>query len=277
MSEAEQKESVPPPNRLGPGVDTHVVDMNLDNEIQSQPPAIKTDRPYNPYKDVTTAYQLDESLAKFLKRLPPKTTTLAETSQPWIFIAYPYSSTRLTDPNIKAFKDEGRMRLDEYLSRKRKLEEQNPTKAEGSITRMMKGDRLWLEEAIILLARTRNVVCGKWMLFVYPDQVNDAWAKIAMGTLEGDLGCAAKVATDTSDTDKPERLICVYTKDFSDKADVYRVLKTLKAMDLVKDGEGKKAIYYKCDAYTYLDIVSGNDYKLKASMYSSSDLSKEMA
>ena len=31
-------------------------------------------------------------------------------------------------------------------------------------------------------------------------------------------------------------------------------------------------IYYKCDAYTYLGINSGNDYKLRASLYSSEEI-----
>jgi hypothetical protein len=36
-----------------------------------------------------------------------------------------------------------------------------------------------------------------------------------------------------------------------------------------------RVIYYKCDAYTYLDISSSNEYKLKASMYNSRDMLAE--
>ena len=50
-----------------------------------------------------------------------------------------------------------------------------------------------------------------------------------------------------------------------------RVVKELKRLNLISE----KGIYYKCDAYTYLEINSGNEYKLKASMYSSKDLLKE--
>jgi hypothetical protein len=33
-----------------------------------------------------------------------------------------------------------------------------------------------------------------------------------------------------------------------------------------------RPIYYKCDAFTYLDITSKNEYGLKASMFSSRDV-----
>jgi hypothetical protein len=110
------------------------------------------------------------------------------------------------------------------------------------------------------------------------------------------------------------RLICVYTSDFADKEDVKRVLLGIKQLGLLdQDVHGQdrgrgparhfandndsdndssggggggpailkkataslKTIYYKCDAYTYLDITSGNEFKLKASMYSSRDLLAE--
>jgi len=46
-------------------------------------------------------------------------------------------------------------------------------------------------------------------------------------------------------------------------------------MDLVsEDGRG---IYYKCDAYTLLEINSGNEYGLAASLYSSKEMLKRPA
>jgi len=36
----------------------------------------------------------------------------------------------------------------------------------------------------------------------------------------------------------------------------------------------ERGIYYKADAYTYLDIKGQNEWRLKASMYSSRDLLK---
>ena len=109
------------------------------------------------------------------------------------------------------------------------------------------------------------------MLFPSPDQVNSAWSLVATATANDELGIAAKVGADEGDPDKA-RLICVYTVDFEDKMDVKRVLEKLYEMKLCnRNGamaEGK-AIYYKADAYTYLDILGGNEWGLKASLYSS--------
>jgi hypothetical protein len=55
--------------------------------------------------------------------------------------------------------------------------------------------------------------------------------------------------------------------------DVRRVLQGLVDLDLVGP-DNPRGIYYKCDAYTYLDINSGNEYGLPASLYSSRELLK---
>lgn len=57
--------------------------------------------------------------------------------------------------------------------------------------------------------------------------------------------------------------------------DVRRVLDELLDLELCRrDG---KPIYYKCDAYTYLNLSSNNEYKLRASLYSSAELWKDEA
>lgn len=126
------------------------------------------------------------------------------------------------------------------------------------------------------------------MIFCPPHEVNEVWAAIARATANNDLGIAAKVAPDAGE-DRKERLICIYTKDFTDVGDVARVLAKLKELGLVESkGRG---IFYKCgkfgmlktrgyqtklraDAYTYLGLISSNDYNIKASMYSSTELFK---
>jgi hypothetical protein len=107
------------------------------------------------------------------------------------------------------------------------------------------------------------------MLFPKLEDVTRVWKLIVDGTINNRLGSASKVATEQDG--KAERLICVYTKDFRDTADVLRVLKELVAMGLVNPGRG---IYYKSDAYTYLDIYGQNaaEYGLQASVYSSQKL-----
>ena len=225
--------------------------------------------PQNPYEGDKMAKQLNESLEEFLGRLEPSTTTID--SGPWIWIANPHTSNRNLYRNQPRFMDEGSGLLDVYMSRKAKLEEQNPESAPATITRMLKPEREWLEESLFDLAKKCSVTNGKWMLFPMPHQVDEIWAMVAKGTLDGRLGSAAKVATDAGDG-KPERLICIYTEDFSDVKDVERVLKEMRRLGLVSSEKGAKWIYYKIDAYTYLGITSDNEYKLKASKYSSRDV-----
>jgi len=91
---------------------------------------------------------------------------------------------------------------------------------------------------------------------------------------------AATARNERSEARNPkQRLVCLYTYDFSDQADVRRVLVAMKELGLLSsspNGESDTAVvYYKCDAYTYLDIVSQNEYKLRASMYNSRDMLKK--
>lgn len=120
-----------------------------------------------------------------------------------------------------------------------------------------------------------NTNSVKWMLFPNMDQLHHTWRLVCEGVIEDRLGSAAKVAVDssaksTARNGSPQRLICVYTKDFSDIDNVRRVLEELVELGLTpREGNG---VYYKCDAYTYLGIESDNPYKLRASLYSSRDL-----
>jgi hypothetical protein len=65
--------------------------------------------------------------------------------------------------------------------------------------------------------------------------------------------------------------VCVYTKDFQDADDVLRVLHELENMGLLNGG---RTIYYKPDAYTYLNLVRDTavEYGLQASLYNSRSL-----
>jgi hypothetical protein len=224
-------------------------------------------KPYNPWEGDEMAKQLSETLDTFLSRLPPSTTTVA--SGPWIWIANPFFSQRPVRPDVASFKTSGNELLQQYMHRKANFEAQNPGMPPSSITRMLNADREWLKRSIIDLAKSKAVTDGKWMLFLSTNTADDVWRKVAKATLDGTLGCAAKVATD--DGSGRHRLICVYTADFTDEGDVRRVLNKMQELNLIK---GEQGIYYKCDAYTYLDIMSGNDYKLQASMYSSKEMLK---
>jgi hypothetical protein len=113
-----------------------------------------------------------------------------------------------------------------------------------------------------------NTDASQWLLFVTDGEAPNVWRQICHAVSEGRLGIGAKISTAAADG--RERVICVYTRDFNDKHDVGRVIRELQHMNLVPQ-EKKKQLWYKCDAFTYLDIMRGNDYGIRASLYGSDD------
>lgn len=231
----------------------------------------------NPYEGMTSAKQTEESVSDFLKRIPPSRTTSMDINDSWIWIANPRINGRFSQ-KVGNFKEAGFALLESLAQKRAQLEAENPTKQPGSITRMMKPHRENTEARIVQLAKSTSVLTGKWMLFPNSDDVDEVWRNVAEATWDGSLGnTSAKVAPkDDSDT-KPERLICIYVQDFTDVEDVKNVLDNMRNLGLVQDGSSAKVIYFKADAYTHLDLLSGNDFKIKASMYNSRDMFKEMA
>lgn len=125
-----------------------------------------------------------------------------------------------------------------------------------------------MESEILNLARREGVMAGKWMFFLPPGRIDYYWNVIAQATERGELGPSAKVATD--DGSGKARLLAVYTCNFDDVADVRRVAQKLVDLGLISPKD--RPIYYKTDAYTYLEINYDNPWGLKASMYNSRDI-----
>ena len=230
-------------------------------------------KPLNPYEGDLMAKQLHEKVEDFLARLPASTTSVS--SGPWIWVANPHSSPQRRRSDVVSLRESGGKLLAELRERRLKYEAKYSEKAPAAVTRAMKADREWLEQSIVRLAQKTNVISGKWMLFPSSAYVDNVWRKVVTATSEGMLGCSAKVATDDG-SGKP-RLICIYTEDFSNKEDVKRVLRQLEELRLVKSGQEEQGIFYKCDAYTHLDIMNGNEYKIKASLYASKELFRQMS
>ncbi len=75
---------------------------------------------------------------------------------------------------------------------------------------------------------------GKWLLFLPPAEIDDAWVKIRDATVSGELGIGAKVSTARdADSSDEKRVIYVFTKDWEDEADVMRVRERLKELGFV--------------------------------------------
>lgn len=236
-------------------------------------------KPYNPYEGNSNALQLSDSVDDFLQRLKP---SCADTDKAWIWCANFQAGHRPAGENIAVFKQVGSRLLEDFAAKRQELESSfDPPKAPGVITRMMGPNRRNLEEDIMRSAKRNEVSCGKWMLFPTEDKADRYWVDVVRGTVEGRLGIAAKVAT-RSDNPKEEstRLICVYTTDINDEADIKRVLKELVRLKLAPAIPGpmrggaavKDQIWYKPDCYTYLDLKRGNEYKIKPTLHSTSSL-----
>lgn len=224
---------------------------------------------HNPYEGKADSWQLGESITDFTNRLPPVTSRIGDVG-PWIRVANPYPERQDKSGRIGEFKEAGEELLRKFRETKSRVEADNPGKVREIITRKLASDRESLKEQIKELARSTGVLSGKWMFFPSLEKLPRLWRLIAEGVTENRLGTAAKVATDDGSPDAATRLTCVYTKDFTDTDDVLRVLEELVKMGLVE--EHSRGIYYKCDAYTWLDIYRDNEYGLPASIYSSKEM-----
>ena len=146
-------------------------------------------------------------------------------------------------------------------------------KAKNAIGKKLASERKKLEANIYSAAREKGIKSGKWMLFNSADKIDEVWAKVANAVAEAELGHAAKVGVDDGSGEQRPRLICVYTLDHADEEDVMRVLRRLDGLGLVP--RGSRGIYYKADCYTHLDIMGGNVWGLKPSLYSSAEMFKK--
>ena len=122
-------------------------------------------------------------------------------------------------------------------------------------------------QSILNVAKKQRYTTGKWMIFFPPDKVDEGWKTIAAATAQGQLGCSAKVSPVL---DNPDRtmLCCIYVSDFADRAEVRRVLIALRQLGMeIKCG-------FKPDVFTMLGINSGNEWRLKPTIYTVGEASE---
>ncbi|KAK3669896.1 hypothetical protein LTR78_010207 [Recurvomyces mirabilis] len=220
-----------------------------------------------------SAWQPHEPVLDFLRRAPVMNQATANLG-PWLWVHSPRLPSHHVQQQQKtdtaSFQDGGTQLLRAFKDQEAKIETSNPNKAVGIITRYLRPYREQLEDDLLQLAVSTHTTCGKWMLFPTIDDVARVWRVVAEAAAAGKLGPTCKVATYDELRPRADHLICIYTYDFTDLPDVRRVLETLVGLDLVSTSG--RPIYYKCDAYTYLDLGSQNEYKIKASLYSSKDV-----
>jgi hypothetical protein len=105
---------------------------------------------------------------------------------------------------------------------------------------------------------------GKWLVFPSVERVNDVWTTIKTALQNGKLGATAKVATEPN-RDQMRGImtvvICVYTYDYRDKEDVFRIREELRKLGVTQK------IYYKADSETWKEHYSAPGRRV--SMYAS--------
>ena len=105
------------------------------------------------------------------------------------------------------------------------------------------------EESLDWGAQNYEITSGKWLVFRPRDQIDDVWVMIEDGTRKELLGIASKVST--LQQGKMRHVICVYTYNYLDEEDVFRVREKLRDLGI------EELLYYKPDIYTKLGIYSG--------------------
>ncbi|MDH7594221.1 MAG: DUF1917 domain-containing protein [Methanomicrobiales archaeon] len=73
---------------------------------------------------------------------------------------------------------------------------------------------------------------GKWLIFIEPEKVDEAWRVVRDMTTKGTLGIASKVSTAKPNPESRDsrKVIFVYTRDWSDREDVMRVREELRKL-----------------------------------------------
>lgn len=96
-----------------------------------------------------------------------------------------------------------------------------------------------------LLNKEKN--SGKWLIFSNNNNIDMLWMKIKKATEKGLLGRFSKVATAKPNSNAPNsdmKVICVYTYDYKDIYDVFRIRAELRKLGIIQ------AIPYKTDLNT---------------------------
>ena len=98
---------------------------------------------------------------------------------------------------------------------------------------------------------------GKWCVFVPSVDVDVAWAKIRSAVNRDKLLCA-KVSTALRSMGRDGHVICVYTRDWTDRQDVLHVREVLRSLGFVEE------LGYKRDIDTENGVYGPGEWYLRA-------------
>jgi hypothetical protein len=110
------------------------------------------------------------------------------------------------------------------------------------------------------------LLVGKWLIYISCQHVGYCWPRVRDATESGSLGIQAKISTDWGKAHDlmgmiaeglggwRDHVICVYTSDWHDRADVARVGSRLAEIDAVRT----QILRYKPDAFTFGGTWAGS-------------------
>lgn len=98
---------------------------------------------------------------------------------------------------------------------------------------------------------------GKWLIWLSPETIDRYWVKIRDAVRAGKLGDQAKVSTHRALSEqRPRYVICVYSYDYNDVADVMRIREELRKLGIQRE------IIYKSNEDTR-NMLYGSNYTPK--------------
>src|SRR5690349_2946332 len=112
-------------------------------------------------------------------------------------------------------------------------------------------DEFWVYAHVLKpckhLRKYKNEEIGKWLVLVDIRELDITWQKIKNATEDGQLGIQAKSATAWSSrlaTSENEKVICIYTYNWKDQADVFRVEAAIRKLGV------EQTLFYKTNEDT---------------------------
>ena len=155
------------------------------------------------------------------------------------------NSSEEDEDNLSPFEKEGKEIIDTYFS--------DVIEKKGKATPEEKKQFM---SDLYQLATRHGQVTGKWMVFPHAGYDTDRkWRIIARDTIEGNLGCSAKV-NPCRPGDK-NCVICVYCNDFNNRAACEKVVRRLEEIGM------KIQSPFKADAITGLGLYREDYQKLQ--------------
>jgi hypothetical protein len=121
-------------------------------------------------------------------------------------------------------------------------------------------DWIWANQ----LVQVKPIHSGKWLLFPDKTNVDEIWEKVKILIAANRLGNGAKVSKGET---RNQSVICVYTENFEDVQDVFRVLVTLQRNRLQNT-----AIHYKTDEATLQGLYKTDEAAKRAGFDSTEKL-----